>query len=195
MTVPTPNLINGCAIAGAVLTGGASRRMGRDKALLEVAGVVMARRVADVIRARGCGPVVAIGGDAAGLAAVGLVSITDRWPGEGPLGGILTALEWASVDSPTCVLVVATDLPWLDAATVGALIAHLGRTDVDVVAARSDRLEPLCALWWPSAVATLAGRFAGGERAVHRAITALRCHEVTVAPRALTNVNTPGDLD
>jgi len=192
--VPTSNLMSSSAVAGAVLTGGASRRMGRDKALLEVGGVAMARRVADVIEACGCRPVVAVGGDASGLAAAGVVSITDRWPGEGPLGGILTAVGWASARPVTCVLVVATDLAWLDAATVDALIAHQGRTDVDVVAARSDRLEPLCALWWPSAVATLAGRFAGGERAVHRAITALRCHEVTVAPRALTNVNMPGDL-
>lgn len=170
--------------------------MGRDKALLEVDGVAMATRVAGAIAARGCHPVVAIGGDAAGLASVGLDVIADRWPGQGPLGGILTALEWARSCVPATgrVLAVATDLPWLDALTVDALLAHRGRTDLDVVVATTDRLEPLCALWWPSAVTTIADRFAAGERAVHAVLAALRCLEVEVAPESLTNVNSPADL-
>ena len=53
--------------AGVVLTGGASRRMGRDKALLPVDGVPMAVRVATAMIAAGAHPVVALGGDADGL--------------------------------------------------------------------------------------------------------------------------------
>ena len=49
--------------AGAVLTGGLSARMGRDKALLRVDGVPMAVRVATALRAGGADPVAAIGGD------------------------------------------------------------------------------------------------------------------------------------
>ena len=92
------------------------------------------------------------------------------------------------------MLVVATDLPWLDATTLGALLEHVSRTDLDVVVARSGRLEPLCALWWPSAAGPLAAAFDAGERAVHRAIAGMRVQEVAVDGAALVNVNRPDDL-
>ncbi len=181
-------------VAAAVLTGGASRRMGRDKALVEVDGAAMVRRVVEAVDGAGCTPVIAVGGDAASLTAVlagtGASTVPDRFPGEGPLGGILTALGHLAV--PT--LVVATDLPWLDAVTIERLLVHRDRLDLDVAMARSDRAEPLCALWWPSALAALDRRFAAGERAIHRAVDGLRRLDVVVSATAVRNVNTPTDL-
>ncbi len=176
--------------AGAVLTGGASRRMGRDKAFVEVDGEVMVRRVAAALVAAGCSPVFAIGGDVDRLTGAGLTVVADRFPGEGPLGGIVSAL--GVTGAPT--LVVATDLAWLDPTALGLLLAYADREDLDVVIARSDRLEPLCALWWPSAAATLDECFGAGERAVHRAVRGLRVVEVAVPAAALGNVNSPADL-
>ncbi len=164
--------------------------MGRDKALVEVDGIAMVRRVAGSLAAAGCSPVFAVGGDEAALGAVGMTVVADRFPGEGPLGGILSALD--ATGGPT--LVVATDMPWLDPATVGLLLAHAGRGDLDAVIARSDRLEPLCAVWWPSSSAALGARFVAGERAVHRAIHGLRVTEVAVAKTAVANVNRPDDV-
>jgi molybdopterin-guanine dinucleotide biosynthesis protein A len=83
---------------GAVLTGGSSRRMGTDKALLEVDGVAMAVRVARALDAAGATEVMCIGGDAPALAALGLIVVTDRHPGDGPLGAVITAL--ADADTP-----------------------------------------------------------------------------------------------
>src|SRR5262245_1565825 len=91
------------SFSGAVLTGGASRRMGRDKALVEVDGRPMAGRVAAALREAGAAEVQAIGGDAAGLGELGLDVVPDRFPGEGPLGGIVTALSAAS--QPVTVVV------------------------------------------------------------------------------------------
>lgn len=180
-------------VAGAVLTGGASRRMGRDKALLPVDGVAMAARVAAALRDAGCSPVTAIGGDRSGLEALGLAVVDDPWPGEGPLGGILAALGAAE----EAVVVVACDLPWLDAATVTRVVAAEGidleRTDV--VVASSGRREPLCARWQPSARDTLRRAFADGERAVHRAMAMLRVAEVAVDPHRVADADTPEDLD
>ncbi len=84
------------SVLGAVLAG-ASRRMGPgiDKALVEVGGVAMARRVADALRAGGAEPVVAVGGDRSALGRIGLDGVDDRHPGEGPLGGVCTALAAA----------------------------------------------------------------------------------------------------
>ena len=172
---------------GAVLCGGASRRMGADKAMIRVDGVAMARRVADALLDAGCSPVIAVGGDAAELGRLGLVGVDDEFPGEGPLGGVLTAL---SLGAPAVVL--ACDLPNIRAATVSALIAALGLHDASM--ALSGRPEPLCAVWSPSAASSLRSQFSSGERAMHRAIESLDIAWVDVPAEDLRNVNTPDDL-
>ncbi len=180
-------------VAGAVLVGGRSRRMGRDKALVEIGGVPMIRRVADVLVANGCRPVVAIG--PADLAA-GLEAVADEHPGQGPLGGILTALHAVA---PRPVLVVACDLPWLDTATVSAVLAATyeaveSEESVDVIMAVAERREPLCAVWMPASIIAVERAFAAGERAVHRVAAGLAVVEVLVGAHALINVNAPEDL-
>lgn len=172
---------------GAVLCGGASSRMGADKATLLFDGLPMARRVADVLIAAGCSPVVTVGGEAAALRRLGLDNVVDEFPGEGPLGGVLTAL---SVGAP--VVVVACDLPRLGVATVTSLIGGLDQHDAAI--AHSDRHEPLCAIWSQRAVALLRSQFMAGERAMHRAIAGLDIAWIAVPVADLGNINTPADL-
>src|SRR5258706_3748293 len=109
--------------AGAVLTGGRSTRMGRDKALIAVDGVPLAVRAATVLRDAGASAVVAVGGDIDALEALGLDARPDLYPGEGPLGAILTAFDAASTD---LVVVLACDLPSVDPATVRRLLETIG---------------------------------------------------------------------
>ncbi len=179
------------AFAGAVLTGGRSSRMGRDKALIEVDGSPMAVRVARVLAAAGAEPVLAIGGDGDALERLGMAWQPDRFPGEGPLGGLLTA--FGALSGAALVAVAATDLPALTAPTVSALVGALA--DHDVAVAMTDRPEPLCALWRAEVCEpVLAGAFAAGERAVHLAMAPLDRILVAVAPGALRNINEPDDL-
>ncbi|MCU1401067.1 MAG: putative molybdenum cofactor biosynthesis protein [Acidimicrobiales bacterium] len=159
--------------------------MGRDKALIEIDGVPMVRRVAAAMRAAGIEHVVAVG--PAELAS-GLAVVPDEHAGEGPLGGILSALDAAT---PGSVLVAACDLPWLDAEAVSAL---LDAPPCDVAVGRTSRIEPLFARWSPAAAATLQALFDGGERAVHRCLPSLSVIEVDIRDGALINVNMPTDL-
>jgi molybdopterin-guanine dinucleotide biosynthesis protein A len=175
------------AAIGAVLCGGASRRMGVDKATLTVDGVAMARRAANTLIAAGCSPVVAIGGDEHQLRGLGLEYVDDEFPGEGPLGGILTAL---GLGSP--VVVVACDLPNIQSTTITAMVIALG--DHHVAMAQSNRAEPLCAVWADRVVPLLQSRFRSGERAMHRAIEGLDIAWVTVPVAEVRNINTPSDL-
>lgn len=186
-----------------MLTGGRSRRMGTTKAVLEVHGRPMARRVGDALRAVGCDPVVAIGGDPGELAPLGMPVVTDLSPGEGPVGGLITALDAASARlrrdgagaDDHLVVVVSCDLPDLDADVLGPLVhAAVAGGRARVVVARAHRLEPLCAVWPVSSLAAVRHLFDGGERAMHRVIESLRPVIVDVAPDALVNVNTPEQL-
>jgi molybdenum cofactor guanylyltransferase len=177
--------------AGAVLTGGASRRMGTDKALLEVDGRALALRVADALRAAGASRIVAVGGDLERLQALGLEAVPDLHPGEGPLGGILTALAATDQD---VVVVLACDLPAADPSAITAVVHALG--DADVAAPLHDaRHELLHAAYHRRAQAALADAFAAGERAPHRAVAALDVASVSgLAPEALADADTPDDL-
>lgn len=183
---------------GAILTGGQSRRMGRTKALIAVDGVPMARRAEASLIGGGCDEVVLIGGDADVLAPLGIRVVEDLFPGQGPIGGVITALEHHARSHPGAdVVVVACDVPYLDDASVAALIdAALVPCDVrfDVVVARADRLEPMCALWSADALPAIRAMFDGGERALHRVVTALDHITVEVPSDVVRNMNSPHDL-
>jgi molybdopterin-guanine dinucleotide biosynthesis protein A len=176
---------------GAVLTGGGSTRMGRDKALIAIDGVPLAVRAATALRDAGANAVVAVGGDLDALEALGLDARTDVYPGEGPLGAILTAFATASTD---LVVVLACDLPLIDAATVHCLLQTIG--DHAAAVPVTDRAHPLCAVYRASRCGAVLGEaFAAGERTVHRALDALDVVRVELPdPDVLRNVNRPGDL-
>lgn len=106
--------------AGVILTGGASRRMGRDKAFVEVDGVPMVRRVALALAAAGCDPVRCQGGDRERLRALGLEADPDPQPGGGPVA----ALAAVVARHPGGVLVAACDLPELDPGRLRELIGN-----------------------------------------------------------------------
>ncbi len=174
-----------------VLTGGASRRMGSDKALLELDGVPLARRVADALTAAGARQVLAVGGDVDALRAHGLDVVPDEHPGEGPLGGILTAL--AATDEEV-VVVLACDLPAVDPAAITAVVDALG--DADAAAPWHDgRHELLHAAWHRRAENHLRAAYEAGERAPRRAVTGLTVASVTgLTPAALADADDPADL-
>jgi molybdopterin-guanine dinucleotide biosynthesis protein A len=189
-------------VAGAVLTGGGSRRMGVDKALLEIDGVALARRVHDALLAGGCAPVVAIGGDAPALTALGLDVVPDAHPGDGPLGAIVTALEALAPTGADIVVVLACDLADADAAAVRAVLAPfrgpLGAL-VDAVVPRSpERRHMHHVAWRTSALPVLRAAFAEGERAPRRVLERLAVHELSVTgldERWLADLDTPADVE
>jgi molybdopterin-guanine dinucleotide biosynthesis protein A len=176
---------------GVVLCGGRSRRMGADKALIEVDGVAMVERVSRALDAGGCTAVMLVGGDGAASAATGRPWVPDRWPGGGPAGGVLTALETVDTD----ILVAACDLPDLDAASVRAVLRS-ARLDpaVDVVVATTDRREPMLSWWAAGSRARVDAAWRSGTRALRDVIATGAVREVPVAATALRNVNSPADL-
>jgi molybdopterin-guanine dinucleotide biosynthesis protein A len=180
---------------GAVLCGGASRRMGTDKAQLELDGRPLARRVADALVAAGARSVVAIGGDEAGLARLGLAVVPDAHPGEGPLGAILTALE-VHAQEDVLVVVLACDLVDPDASAIRAVVAHGQREEADVAMPVVDGRRHLHhAVWHTRARHPLRAAFDAGERAPKRAIATLRVAEVPgIAARSVRDVDDPAAL-
>ena len=83
----------------AILIGGDSSRMGVDKATFEVDGISMANRVSLAAHEAGATQVLIIGGTAAKAKSITGTWKKDGYPGEGPLGGVITALKYAEHDA------------------------------------------------------------------------------------------------
>ena len=179
---------------GAVLCGGRSRRMGRDKALVEIDGVPMASRVASALTAAGATTVVAVGGDHERLGAVGLDHEADEHPGEGPLGALVTALH--RVGTEAVVAVLGCDLVAPSPPVIAGLAARLDAGDADAVVPLVDgRPQWMHAVWRRRVSGVLTAVFASGERSLFGAVHGLDIdfHGVdAVAP--FRDADTPDDL-
>jgi molybdopterin-guanine dinucleotide biosynthesis protein A len=182
-------------VAGAVLCGGNSRRMGTDKAQLQLHGRALAGRVADALAGAGIDRVVAVGGDAGALRGLGLEVVADRYPGEGPLGGVLTALTTLAAGFDH-VAILACDLVQPDAATIRAVVAHAVAEDVDVAAPLVDGWRHLHhAVWHVRARVALEEAYDRGERAPRRAIAGLRVGDVLgIDPASVRDADDPDEL-
>jgi molybdenum cofactor guanylyltransferase len=168
--------------------------MGRDKALVVVDGVAMGARMVDTLRLVGCDPVVFVGGEPGALGPLGADVVADMAPGEGPLGGVVTALDHFA-HTADHVVVVSCDMPFLGADDLRPLIVRAEIADVDVIVGRSSRPQPLCAVWSTGAAGRVRAAFARGTRSIHGVLDELDTEDVRVPMRAVRNINTPADLD
>jgi len=186
-------------VAGAVLAGGRSRRMGCDKALLEVDGVALVRRAAAELEAVGAEAVAVVGRGRA-YPGLPLPQIEDRRVDCGPLAGLEAALAWAS---PRPVLVLACDLPCVGRRALERLLRRAA--DLPPVegaarawlARRDTRLQPLCGLYAAACGPVFARVLDGGERSVLAAVAAIDHEPVDFddfTPDPFLNVNTPADF-
>jgi len=161
--------------------------MGRNKALLPFHGTTLAQAVAETVRAA-AGSATLVGGS---LVLRGIGFVPDLYPGEGPLGGILTALHHSTADWN---LIVACDMPDVNADFLCQLLdrAEGSQADAVVPIGSSGRLEPLCAAYHRKALGGLQAAFARGVRKIATALEEIRT--VTWAVPELScfqNVNTP----
>src|SRR6476646_3246496 len=138
-------------VAAFVLAGGASERMGQDKALLELGGVPMVTRATRLAQPYVAS--VAIVAPQERYAQLGLRILPDRWPGAGPLGGIATAL---SATNSEWNLILGCDLPYLTQEWIAWLISHALDSPAYAVVPESRRgPEPLAAMYHQSCGAAL----------------------------------------
>jgi molybdopterin-guanine dinucleotide biosynthesis protein A len=191
-------------VGGFVLAGGGSTRFGRDKALARIGDEVLLARLCAVMR--GVTPSVMIIGSREKYAAFGAQCIPDRWPGEGPLGGIITALLTAAGTGGgrEANIVIGCDMPFLTSDWLTYLVQRAQASEAEVVAPRSAHgLEPLCACWRASGVEKLQRVFDGGVRKVTEGMKHLSMEVLDEthwkrfdsADRLFWNMNTPGDYE
>ncbi|MFT7623264.1 MAG: molybdopterin-guanine dinucleotide biosynthesis protein A [Myxococcota bacterium] len=166
-----------------ILVGGRSSRFGSPKTEIRIGNERLLGRTVRIAREALGTPPRVIG--------------QDLRPGQGPLGGIETALTGAP--GPYMIL-LACDLPGL---SVELLQALRDAPPADVVLPVTDRRHPLCARWAISTLAAVSAALDREERAIQRLLTTVHTHELDATAlaaagvdveRALFNVNSPDDL-
>ncbi len=150
-------------VEAAILVGGGSSRMGRDKAGLEWEGVPLAQRVADVLSI--CVARVRLVSRPGSGAPLPLECIEDRYPLRAPLVGIHAAL---SACETSAVLIAACDLPQIDPRVVLALLALVPAADGHEIVAPVGATgpEPLLAVYRPSLLPEITRRIEARELAL-----------------------------
>jgi molybdopterin-guanine dinucleotide biosynthesis protein A len=159
--------------------------MGRDKARLPFRGGELAQAVAREVEKAA--------GNATLVGHRDLGGIADRYPNQGPLGGILTALHHTST---AWNLIVACDLPEISAAFLKRLMEVAERSTATIILpfGADGRPEPLCAAYHRRSLIGLEDAFGRGTRKVTAAMEALAVERLDVAEVAIfQNVNTPED--
>lgn len=180
----------------AILAGGHSTRMGRDKANLARDGVSWLERTARL--AGNCSlQVLAVGRERPHdwPRDLNVEFVPDALPNCGPLGGLLAALRWAKTHETRSVLVLPCDLPRLNEAALQWLLAQRrGRDGVATMC--GGQLEPLFSIYDVGLIETVAQRLANGRRSLHGVIES-GDFEIVTCPielkMALWNCNTPED--
>lgn len=185
-------------LTGIILAGGASHRMGTDKAFLDVGGVPMIQRVVDALRSV-CAEVLVVAKlpDAYRHLAVRVVPDDDAR--QAPLVGICAGLRAVTVPY---AFVAACDLPFLSAAAV-SLLAGLAAGYDAVVPQVDETLHALHAVYATAARGALEAGLESGDLRLADMLSALRVRAVSAAELAqadphlatLRNVNTPEDYE
>jgi molybdopterin-guanine dinucleotide biosynthesis protein A len=143
-------MTGGAPIAGLLLAGGLSRRMGGgDKCLRILGGTTILARIATCVAPQ-VGPLALnANGDAARFDDFALPVLPDVIPDNaGPLAGVLTGLEWAAAQDCAWLATIPTDAPFLPRDLIGRMADAVAREGSDMAcAASAGRNHPVVGLW------------------------------------------------
>lgn len=184
------------SLAGIVLAGGESRRMGRDKATLPGPGgaATLLEYVAGVIAQR-CEPVFVMAAPGQPLPAVQARVVRDEVRGQGPLPATGRGLRAAAEAGARYAFVCAVDMPLLSVELIDELVQLAIETNAEIVLPWDGRSHYLAAVYRTDLAGRIEGLVAGGARSMRALIDASDAQQIVLPEsRFLANVNTESDL-
>ncbi|MUL83577.1 molybdenum cofactor guanylyltransferase [Mycobacterium sp. CBMA247] len=183
-------------LAAVVLAGGASRRMGRDKATLPFDGSTMVERVVAAVSER-CSPVFVIAAPGQPLPELELSVqvLRDEVRGVGPLLATGRGLRAAAEAGRDRAFVCAVDMPYLSSDLIDALALPAERLPADIVLPWDGRDHYLAGIYRTALTEQIIALVRDGRRSMRALAESVDTQRIVMAPqRALTNVNSAADL-
>lgn len=187
----------GGMITVAVQAGGGSRRMGRDKALVRLAGRPLIQHVLD--RAASLGDEILITTNHPEVYTfLDVRLVADAIPGQGALGGLQTALAAARGET---VLLLASDMPFVSPLLLRHMLALAAEADV-IVPRWKGEYEPLQAVYSKACLPAVGAALEAGKRRMIsfypdvqvRVVEELEISSIDPLGLSFFNINTPEDL-
>jgi molybdopterin-guanine dinucleotide biosynthesis protein A len=183
-------------LSAVILAGGESRRMGRDKAWIELDGISLLLLAVDKVRQAGIEDIFISGRAGGDYSALRCPVLFDLDRGFGPMGGIERGLHRCTAP---LLLVLAVDLPLMTGAFLQSLAKRCDpRTGV--VPELEGRLEPLAAIYPKRCHAFALAMLTHGHRVARdfaerclREQTAKRWAVPVSEASCLANWNSPND--
>lgn len=181
-------------LAAIILAGGASRRMGRDKATLPWDGATLVEHMVSIVKPR-CEPVFVVAAPGQALPELDAEVLRDEARGYGPLLATGRGLRAAAEAGVELAFVSAVDLPLLTVELIDQLVAPAVALGADVVLPWDGRTHYLAGIYRTSLAERVDALVAAGERSMRALANTVDTQRVVMPrQRALTNVNTPADL-
>ena len=194
------------SLAGVVLAGGASLRMGRDKATMPVpaellgskdgseAPITMVERVVSIVGQR-CQPVFVVAAPGQSLPELPARVVRDDVRGVGPLLATGRGLRAAAEAGAKRAFLSAADMPLLTADMIDLLEARAIELDADVVLPWDGRDHYLAAVYRTELADEVDALVAAGERSMRALVDRVDAQRIVIPEsRSLTNVNSDADL-
>jgi molybdenum cofactor guanylyltransferase len=190
------------SLAGVVLAGGASLRMGRDQATMPVpvellgaeAPVTMVERVVSVVGQR-CQPVFVVAAPGQSLPELPAQVVRDDVRGVGPLLATGCGLRAAAEAGAKRAFLAGADMPLLTADVIDLLEARAIELDADVVLPWDGRDHYLAAVYRTELADQVDALVAAGERSMRALVDRVDAQRIVIPQsRSLTNVNSDADL-
>lgn len=181
-------------VYGLVLAGGMSQRMHKDKAALEYQGKPQLDRAYELVSAWCEQTYVSVRADQLDdPVRRRFPTIADRKTDLGPIAGIAAAQE---THPHAAWLVVACDLPFLDAGTLEDLLKHRDTSQFATAfkSAHDGLPEPLCAIWEPASRAAVTAWIAAGKQCPRKLLINSPVRLLPARGHALDNINTPEEF-
>jgi len=186
------------AIAGCIIAGGASRRMGEDKAVLEFGGMPLVVHAIERLKPQVASLIINAHDDSADFSAYGLPVVTDpAGDRQGPLAGILAAMRWAEKNDIASIVTIAVDTPFFPR----DLVSRLGEAAQGkelACASSAGRLHPVFGLWKAALAQELEQQIDNGLRSVRQWVA---LHDAGIAEwptepyDPFFNINNPADRE
>jgi molybdopterin-guanine dinucleotide biosynthesis protein A len=185
-------------LAGVVLAGGASRRMGRDKATLRLPESFDNRALVEhvvLVVGQRCDPVYVIAAPGQPLPELSARVLRDEVPGLGPLPAVGRGLRAAAEAGAQWAFVCAVDMPLLTVNLIDALAGQAAKLPADVVLPWDGRDHYLAGLYRSALAERVDALTAAGERRMGALADMLDTQRIVLPDsQPLANLNSPADL-
>ncbi len=182
-------------ITGIILAGGKSSRMGYNKAFLDLGGLWLIKKVADILSPVS-GEIIIAGGNQKELGVLGYPVVQDIYPNCGPISGIHAGLSAAS---NYYSFILACDTPFIDSVIIRRIINEAEGFDAAIMKHR-DFYEPLFSVYSKKFIPAAEKSIKEGKYKVMNALSLVKWKSVVFSPsqipsfdKQILNINTPED--